>query len=92
MRITLHATVRGRLWNGQRSQLVINKPLRRHTPLGQELAQILRGCGDFDGGAKAFTEDSFIQLTIERVTARGLRSYTRQAWLSDLPSVAHLMG
>jgi hypothetical protein len=91
MEITLHATVKGRLWSGQRARLQIDKPLRRHTPLAHELAQILCGCGDFDGGAKAFTEDSFVQMTITKVTKSGLRSYIKQKALSGLPSIAHLM-
>lgn len=90
MEITSHATVKGRLWSGQRARLEIDRPLRRDKPLRHELAQILRSCGDFDGGAKAFTEDSFIQITRPSVVKRGM-TYTRQIGLSDLPSLRGLM-
>lgn len=90
MEITLHATVKGRLWGGQRARLEVDKPLRRDKPLKLELAQILRGCGDFDGGAKAFTEDSYIRISRPSTVKRGM-AYTQCIGLCDLPSIEHLM-
>jgi hypothetical protein len=88
--VSLHATVEGKIWSGQRARLDIDRPLHRDKPLAWELAQILRDCGDFAGGAKAYTGDSFIKISRASKTKRGML-YVQRLRLIDFPSVAHLV-
>lgn len=91
MIITLHATVTGWLWgSSHEATLRIVRALKRDKPLKQELEKILRDCGDFDGGARAFTDGSYIQITRPSKTKRGW-TYTLTKPLSDFPSVLSLI-
>ena len=91
MKVTLHATVVGRLWSGHEASLRVARVLRRDRPLAQELAQILRDCGDFDGVAEVYTGNSYIVATR---TSKGKWAGTRTTLnkpLKDFPSVENLV-
>lgn len=90
MKITLFATVTGKLWGGESAQLQIERQLRRKVPIREELTQILRSCGDFDGGAKAFAEDSYISLTRLHPRKANVFIYTTRD-LAEFPSLQGLM-
>ena len=90
MKVTLHATVVGRLWGGHEASLRVVRVLSRDRAFKQELERILRDCGDFNGGAKAFTDGSYLQITRPSKTKRGW-TYTLTKPLSDFPSVLSLI-